>query len=641
MDGDWKKDVNINMEKIHLLDSQTSNQIAAGEVVERPASVIKELMENAIDAGANRIKIKIFGHDLEKMQITDNGCGMNPKDLLQCVKRHATSKIKSIEDLDSLGTMGFRGEALPAIAAVSQMTIISRSGDMNTAYETTVVDGQPAKPQEVGAPPGTTIIVDKLFYNTPARKKFLKSPSWELGQISDLVGRLAMAYPHISFDLEQDGKQILRTSGNGQINQAVLAVYGQEVLAHMVELQWMQNILVHGLVSLPQLFRSSRHHYTFFVNNRWIRSKELSAAVNEAYHTILPAKRYPIVVIYLQVAPDFVDVNVHPSKMEVKFKDAQMVQNIVRDAIREALLKKEKALPSLGQIHYTKEDKAQSKSGIRTEEKDLLRQDSVSDALLNKKPTQSANYSIKFHDKSPGSLHESLYSSVRFTDKKEDIPIDPQIQPLSESQAAASRQEDKRLDKKKDFHFSSLHPLGQVDGTYIVAAGDDCVYFIDQHAAHERILYEKIKAQARDMAVAVDQLAVPQTVELTHQEALWLTDDIIALTNMGFIIEHFGDNTFIIRGVPFWYQGSDAGLLMRAVIEKHGARKESLREEELFLLACKSAVKANQHLTAADISALLQELDKCQNPHTCPHGRPVIIKIGLDEIRRTFLRSNI
>ena len=297
MDGDWKKDVNINMEKIHLLDSQTSNQIAAGEVVERPASVIKELMENAIDAGANRIKIKIFGHDLEKMQITDNGCGMNPKDLLQCVKRHATSKIKSIEDLDSLGTMGFRGEALPAIAAVSQMTIISRSGDMNTAYETTVVDGQPAKPQEVGAPPGTTIIVDKLFYNTPARKKFLKSPSWELGQISDLVGRLAMAYPHISFDLEQDGKQILRTSGNGQINQAVLAVYGQEVLAHMVELQWMQNILVHGLVSLPQISRSSRHHYTFFVNNRWIRSKELSAAVNDAYHTILPAKRYPIVVI--------------------------------------------------------------------------------------------------------------------------------------------------------------------------------------------------------------------------------------------------------------------------------------------------------------------------------------------------------
>ncbi|MGI5892061.1 MAG: DNA mismatch repair endonuclease MutL [Bacillota bacterium] len=627
--------------KIHLLDVHTANQIAAGEVIERPASVIKELVENSIDAGATRIKVRIFDSNLEKMQITDNGCGMIPEDLVQAVKRHATSKIRHIDDLNTLATMGFRGEALPAIASVSQMTIISHAVGENMAYIIDIKDGKPSLPEEIGAPPGTTVLVDKLFYNTPARKKFLKSHSWEMGKISDLISRLSISYPHISFSLEHGNKSIIRTSGNGDINQAVLAVYGKEVLDHLVELQWVQNMVVHGLVSLPHISRSSRHHYSFFVNNRWVKSKELSMAVDEAYHTILPAKRYPIVIIYLQIAPRHVDVNVHPAKMEVKFKDPQMVQNIVKDAIKQALIKKEKALPHLSQIHYPSDSIVISNSGIRVEEKERAEKGNLQKSLSKQSLSKSG---APYHGRQAmGKLKGALFSShslesfYQASSVAQEKPLTTENDSAQESLTENTKEEI----RNKDFIFSSLRPLGQVDGTYIVATADDSIYFIDQHAAHERILYEEFKAKAAAGPTTINQLALPLTLELTHQEALWLMDCIVSLTDMGFIIEHFGDNTFIVRGVPFWYQGSDATALLRAVLEIQGSQQEHLREDELFLLACRSAVKANQYLTPGDITSLLQSLDKCANPNTCPHGRPVIIKISLDEIRRTFLRNHI
>lgn len=609
--------------QIHLLDSQTINQIAAGEVVERPVSVIKELVENSIDANASKITIKLFGQQLQKLQVTDNGEGMNAQAIIQSVKRHATSKIRRLSDLDNLMTMGFRGEALPSIASVSQMTITSHSREELSGYTITVKNGKPSIPQEVGAPYGTTMIVDRLFSNTPARLKFLKSARWELGLISELIGRLAISLPQIAFVLKHDDKVILRTSGSGELNQAVLAVYGTEVLQQLVEVEWVQNMVVHGLVSLPQLSRANRNHYSFFVNNRWIKNRDLTRAVDEAYYTILPEKRYPIVMIFLQLSPSFFDVNVHPAKLEIRFKDVCAVKETVRDAIIQALKKKAVAQPKLAQLNDPP-DPIISKEGFKIHEQEQNSHKDLEQFLHEQSEDKQST-------QTNSGLSRALFSQAH------QLYREAEIQQSAEAEKTTAT----KVEPEKDFIFSSLRSLGQIDGTYIIATAHDRIYFIDQHAAHERIRYEKMLKMTQEEKAASSQLAVPITVELTHQESLWLTDRIIQLTDMGFLLEHFGDNTFILRGVPLWYQGSDGEFLLRQVIELHHNNNKSLRQEELFLAACKSAVKGNKFLTDSDILNIFSELDKCDNPNTCPHGRPVIIHLEMDKIRRTFLRTSI
>lgn len=635
----------VNQSKIMILDKHTANQIAAGEVVERPSSVVKELVENAIDAGAKQIDINIFGYGLEKIQVADNGCGMIPDDLVKSVHRHATSKLQKVEDLSRLYTLGFRGEALAAIAAVSKLSIASKVPGAITGYVINVESGKISLPQEKGMPDGTVVTVEKLFYNTPARKKFLKSPSWEMGQISDIVSRLALSQPKIAFNLKNSSRTIFSTNGSGDVNQAIMAIFGKNALQGMVSVDWARQLLIYGMTSLPEMTRANRHQYNFFVNNRWVKSKELAQTVDEAYHTLLPAHRYPIFALFLQMAPDMIDINVHPAKTEIKLREAQVIKENLYAALQEALQKKEKVIPRLGQSLS-----AGGRAALGNSEAVILEDKSIKDnfnnqrfSSENKKSTISTPAS-RLHDVPSGRVGEALNSANDPSGMKNFVQTK-----LTDFQNQEKNKPAVNIDnaEKQDvLIFSSLRPLGQIGGTYILAAGEGGLYIIDQHAAHERIQYERIRKKASAAPPHSSLLAVPQTLELTHQEGLWLTDAIIDLHDMGFLLEHFGDNTFIMRGVPFWYQGTAPQELIFQVLqlfssERSTFKPHSLREEDLFIIACKSAVKANRYLTAADITAIFRQLDACENSSTCPHGRPLVIKLTLDEIRRRFLRGGI
>ncbi|MCL2678442.1 MAG: DNA mismatch repair endonuclease MutL [Clostridiales bacterium] len=630
-----------NKSKIRILDAATANQIAAGEVVERPASVVKELVENAIDAGATVIDVKIAGAGQSLIQVADNGNGMSAEDLRQCLKPHATSKLRKIEDLQLLSTLGFRGEALAAIASVSKITIISKTRANPSGYKISALGGQAAPPEESAAKDGTLVKVEELFYNTPARRKFLKSANWELGQISDYLGRLAISHPHIAFSLQNEERPLLRTTGGGDLNRAVAAVYGKDLLNSLVSLEWVQSLLIHGLVSLPEHTRPNRHHYNFFVNGRWVRCPELSQCVDEAYRTLIPAGRYPAVFLFLQMAPVMFDVNVHPSKLEIKLKDAETVQNNLKAAISGALGRKEAAAPRLGGLRFREED-----DGFFLEEKGRKGKGPAlrDDMQLREAPAVGSE-----------TWRSALYGSRQeaFAEAKSrgGAPENAEPQPLTQksifraSAPEAGNRGEAAPESPRELCFSTLSLIGQLSGSFILASAEDGLYIIDQHAAHERILYEKFRQKAAQKNETSALLSLPLTLELTHQESLWLCDGIVHLSALGFIVENFGDNTFILRGVPAWYDGSAPEELLMSVVAAYGegVKKERvlLQEEDLFLMACKGAVKANQRLSESDIMSIFAGLDACQNASSCPHGRPVALKLSFAEIQRRFMRSGI
>ena len=615
--------------KIHLLDTLTANQIAAGEVVERPLSVVKELVENAIDAAARHIEVKIFDAAAEKIQVADDGCGMSPQDMLLCVKRHATSKIRRLDDLQNLFTLGFRGEALPSIAAVSILTITSKQAEAMQGYRVRVETGKPSLPEEAGARNGTIVLVERLFYNAPARKKFLKSPRWELGLISDCLQKLALSHPQIAFKLVHGSKTLFASPGSGDLAGALAAVYGQESLASFTGLDYKgQDLVISGFTSLPDLNRAERSHYTFFVNGRWIKSRELNVMVDEAYHTLLPKGRYPLIVMSIALPQHCVDVNVHPAKLEIKFQQPGQIKEGVLAAIRQALRHREATAPRLG--------------ANRPAKSPALPVDLQSGFIIPRREESK----VQRLRESPGldldgkTLAERLYGG-----RSGQTPVSPTPKPVEQRLDFVSALPAKEPVAKtpleppsqRSLRYAELRVLGQAEGSYIVAAGEDGIYFIDQHAAHERVLYEKILAQAEICGGESRMLALPQTMQLTVGEHILLTENIIKLSEAGFILEHFGENTYIIRGVPLWYEGQDAEGLLRSVLAGDGGSK-NLRQEEIFMVACKQAVKANRYLTASDISSLLLALDKCDNSATCPHGRPIVIKLTFTEIRKRFLR---
>ncbi len=595
--------------KIRLLDSQTINQIAAGEVVERPSSVVKELVENAIDAGSTRIEVKVSGENNERIQVADNGYGIVAEDLLKAIQRHATSKISRVEDLQTLATLGFRGEALPSIAAVSYLTITSKTNDAVCGYAITIKDGVSSLPTEIGAPNGTVVTVERLFYNTPARKKFLKTPRYEFGLISDLMSKIILSHPQISFTLKHNNNTVL-TNPSGSIEQAFANIYGHDTIKQMITLEYTDGIVIHGLISLPALTRANRNGYCFFANNRWVKSKELSAAVDQAYYTLLPKHRYPLIVLFIEINSNCIDVNVHPAKTEIKFKDNQLIQNALTSAISTAMNKREQMVPHLVGLRELPPESIGGKSEVWHMEE-------------NKKPIKQIKYDQP--------LINNLFASKLMAQNSQDqtstiVSSDKADQPLS----------------GKQLLYSSLSLLGQIEGTYIIATSDDGIYIIDQHAAHERILFEQIQAQVNNVEGNSIQLAVPVNFEVTYKEKLMLIDAILDLRQIGFIIEHFGNNSFVIRATPTWYQGTAPEQLLIDIIEELNQKNiNQLRQEEIMLAACKKAVKANQYLSKQDINSLFCSLDKCQNPFTCPHGRPLSIKLTYQEIEKKFLRNSI
>lgn len=622
-------------QKIRILDQHTANQIAAGEVVERPFSVIKELVENSIDAGATEISVRIFDPLLEKMQVSDNGSGMSKEELRLSVLRHATSKISSFADLDSLHTLGFRGEALPSIASVSQLTIISKQKPASHGYSLTVRDGKPSIPEAAAAGDGTTVLVDRLFYNAPARKKFLKTPRTEIGLISDLLARYIVAYPQISFSLINGEHTVLRSSGQGIARNALFEGYGKSIAEQMIAFEW-------GFISPPTLNRANRNYYNFFVNGRPARSRELSKAVDEAYFNFIPANRYPLVFIFLELLPETIDVNVHPSKLEIKFKDFTPLRQELIEQIRSALGKSQLSAPEI-MLHRSPGQGSLSKGGAAL---------AYPQSLI-----ASSDRELAAAFQEGGSYQGAIGSDMaKYAELAAIAPLQPTVkeslpasaQRISQEQAAEpSTAEQMAVFEgrgKQKLVYAELMPLGQFAGTFIIAALGEYLYIIDQHAAAERILYEKIAAASTENLADSAQLALPIAVDVSYQESLQLIDAILELRDQGFIVEHFGENSFVIRGVPRWYSGNDPEQLLRlflAELADAPANVVRIRKEELFMAACKQALKANRYLDPADISELFSELDKCENSATCPHGRPLAIKISRAEIYKRFLRGSI
>ena len=696
------QDNKSNLDRIQVLDSLTASQIAAGEVVERPVSVVKELVENAIDAGASRIDIRIetdaTSDCVSKIEISDNGCGMSKNDMVNAFRRHATSKIRSISDLDSIHSLGFRGEALPSIASVSRIKLRSRARGAQTGWQGENHGEQLVITQEIGMPEGTTISVSDLFYQTPARRKFLKSAVVELGHISALVGNLILSAPEVAFSLKVNNRVVLHSAGKGSLTQAVIAVYGAETAAHLAKVEYADLINVRGFVSVPPFARSSRKYYHFFVNGRLVKSRELGIILETAYATLLPEKRYPFAVLYIDIDPAAIDINVHPAKTEIRFRQLALVKDQLLQALDQALKSeltvKQTAEPivktSLNltiKFQPEPEDKHRIGDIAATAPKSEQVAKPVQPSILEKSDRtlhlpenshwQVAESLMGLHKRpeSSNSISAQIYQTM--VESEPTANVDRNSESLqSEKQKDCAQNNTSRVDfaanklqaeqtelfQAPDNIFAVLQPLGQLGGSYIIATYDQDLYIVDQHAAHERLLYERFAQEFEESAGIADMLAVPLTCELGPLQKELLFNHLEAITDFGFVVEYLGDDSFVLRAVPLWYsKAQDNDNLRRSDIFKQSTiefflnildciiehadsdggkiRISSLNQEELFTAACKNAIKANAFLTAADMNWLFAQLALADKPQTCPHGRPTLIKITDAEIRRRFLRS--
>ncbi len=584
---------------IRLLAPEVSSQIAAGEVVERPASVVKELVENSLDAGAKNISISIADAGRTLIEVADDGHGIPAGELALAASRHATSKLVLSDDLFHIQTLGFRGEALASIGSVSQMTITSRVESSKEGARLNVDGGVSKKVEKVGAPVGTVVRVESLFYNVPARLKFLKTDTTERRAIDSLVTRYALAYPGVRFKVT-DGKQVtLQTAGDGDRRAILASLYGVEVAKQMLEVMSVEEgSTLSGFISPASLTRSNRREITFFINGRWVQEISLNSALLQAYHTLLMVGRYPLAALFLDMVPEDVDVNVHPTKAEVRFRSQDKVFSFVQRSVRKALLAYT-PVPSVSPTLW----------GGRSRDELPDRQVGI-------------DWSIA-HD-------ESLtVDSGRETAATEESRI-----PSDQSQVEGQR--------SFQTGVPLLRLIGQIGSTYLVAEGPDGLYLIDQHAAHERVLFEKLMAQHESRNIPSQSLLSPEAVTLPPQSAKMLAEQLPFLNHFGFQVEEFGTNTFQIRAMPMLFSGGDPASALRALVEDFEEDESPLQAEVEARLAarvCKRlAVKAGQVLTPEEQRSLLNDLESCNSPRTCPHGRPTMIHLSVDALERQFGR---
>lgn len=586
------------MSGIIILDPETINQIAAGEVIERPASVVKELVENSIDAAAQRIDIEIKGGGLTSIKIIDNGTGMSRQDALLAVQRHATSKIKFAQDLQHIHTLGFRGEALCSIAAVSRLRFRTCLQGELSGTEMCIEGGKLTGTYEIGCPVGTEVRVEDLFFNTPARRKFLKKPSLETGRITDLVNRIAMSYPTISFSLSVEGRQVLKTRGSGNLLEIISQVYGREKTRHFIPVEYEQGSWrVFGYTGKPYLSRSNRSQQNFFINNRVVKSGVVSRALEEAYGTLLARNSYPAAVLFITVEPESVDVNVHPGKVEVRFADEKEIHRLIFNSITEAL-KNINLMPEITVPQKTREK--------------IFEQVSIYSKGEN---TKKQGYSHRVG-------HQGKASEIE-QDTAEDSESLQHISSLDEKEAAV-----------EDFKV-----LGQFLGTYILAQRGQDLLLVDQHAAHERILYEKLKGEFnREIKV---QEIIPMVLELPAGTGLMAEDILEFCRGLNFQMELFGSDSLVLRGVPHFIKDIYHIKLVEELICSFcsgGENQERAKEESIIMMACKAACKANMKMTPEGMEALIVDLFKTEVPYTCPHGRPTMIVLTQDELETSFKR---
>lgn len=652
--------------KIKELELSLANKIAAGEVVERPASVVKELLENAIDAQATQIDITIKESGIQSIRVVDNGTGIEEDDIAKAFGRHATSKINNDYDLFHIRTLGFRGEALASISSVSRVTLKTCTDGM-LGHEVRVENGEITKKQPAKAKKGTDILVEDLFYNTPARLKYVKSLYTELGKITDIVNRMAMSHPNIAFNLVSDDKTVISTNGSGRTNEVMAEIYGMKIAKDLVPINGeTDDYVVNGFICKPEHTRSNRHYISIFINGRYIKNFVLNKAIIEGYHTLLPIGRYPIVYLNIEMDPILVDVNVHPTKLEVRLSKEQLLYDLINQKIKEAFrgmslipdTSLEKQKPEKSQKEIFEQQKidfeAKRNQNITQQQQVSHKSESVEEIeKTNDATSREPSPSWQFKDKTE---HHSVIQedTIKQEDNRDiDVQHDepehienneetyevqdtveyvdtPYQAPIEEEQVSEAPR------------VPYMEVVGQVHGTYIVAQNDTGMFMIDQHAAQERIKYEFFKEKIGEVTNETQSLLLPLTFNFSKDEHMIIEKYLQSLAEAGVFLEPIGHHDYMVSEYPVWLPNVDAEEIIKDMIdyvlnhEKVDIKK--LREDAAIMMSCKKSIKANHYLRNHEMSHLIDELRETTDPFTCPHGRPIIIELTTYELEKLFKR---
>ena len=690
------------MGKIVLLDELTINKIAAGEVIERPASVVKELVENSIDAGATNITVEIQNGGISKIRIIDNGSGMSKDDLEFAFERHATSKIRKADDLENVKSMGFRGEALASIAAIAHVELVSKTEDDSIGHKIVVEGGKILEIEDSASQKGTTITVSNLFFNTPVRYKFLKKDFTEAGYIEDAVTRIAIANPNIAIKLINENKTIIQTNGNGDLKTVIYTIYGKEIAEGLLEVNYeYEGIKVTGAIGKPEIARNNRSYQMFFVNKRYIKDKTLSAGVEQAFKGLIPIGKYGVVVLNIEIEPNKIDVNVHPTKLEIRFQEEQKVFKAIYHSVKDTLLKGD-LVKEVEREPVVEEQKLEvNQEPVKLEENQIKTEQVVEPKVetedikesgfmgLFKKKEKDAdefieNYSTNtlqeiFAQKSAEQPEEVEIPTQEQKNKMEDIiekqkelenpkveePTSkdfdemyvktfgklPETQKIEENSNKIDVKTLKEVEnisvfeEKENYNTIPKYKfIGALFSTYLVIEMKDEIYIIDQHAAHERVMYEKVKKNFyNNMEKDSQIMLLPDIIELSHKERAIVKENTDLFKKAGFIIEEFGDNTIRLIGVPSLCMDLDTKELFLEILDEIDTvaitAKQEKEDKFISTIACKAAVKANMKLTNEEVDTLMRQLLVLPNPFTCPHGRPTAIKMTRYDIERKFNRK--
>lgn len=581
------------MSNIKVMDEILANKIAAGEVIEKCVSIVKELVENSIDAKSSNIRVDLINSGVTEIKVTDDGVGMDHDDAVLAFQRHATSKLKSEDDLFKISSLGFRGEALPSIASVSEVSLKTSTGDKGTYI--LIKGGKIITNESCEARCGTEIIVRKLFYDTPARLKHLSSLYSELANISDFINKIALSYPDISFILTNDGKTLLNTSGNGNLLKVINNIYGIDITKKMIEINNTDGEYnIYGYISMPEVTKSSRNHMITIVNGRVVRNQEVNKTINDSYHTFKPDDRYPIVVLKIDVDTSLVDVNIHPTKQDVKFGKLEELKELISSTISEEL-KKIRLIPKIENKEY--------------------------DIPINNIMVNTIN-NYEDIDEKPNESYEEITLNLEV---KEETPIY------------------KEVIKEEKEKVPMIYPVGLVKGTYIICQNELGMYMIDQHAANERVNYEYYYYALNNLTESIDML-IPINIELPFNEYIVVKENLNILRNMHFDIEEFGVNSFIIRSHPIWLPKGNEELAIRKIIELIISKEKNFdilkfNDRVAMTVSCKASIKANDNISIDEMQTLINKLRNCKNPYTCPHGRPTIIFYSNYELEKLFKRA--
>ena len=648
------------MKRINILDEHTSNKIAAGEVVERPASVVKELVENSIDAGAKNITIEIEEGGIELIRVIDDGVGIYADDISKAFLPHATSKIVSVDDIYNINTLGFRGEALPSIASVSQVNFRSKTADANFGKEISISASEILSINDIGMNTGSIMEVRNLFFNVPARKKFLKTTSREGSLVNDIVTRIALSYPDISFKLFNNNKKVLLTYGDNNLASTIRTIYGKTIYEDIIEFSNHEDsyIRIYGYVGRESIARGSRNNQSIYVNNRYIKNKTIVAAVENAFKSFSTVNKFPFFVLFIDIPADNIDVNIHPTKAEIKFKDERMIFKAVFDTVHNALKNdvfnsfaiEQKQLNIDVNIQSPLLIEEEAINGEKREQIDLLETKS---SLLKEPSINDIYSSVTMNDiKREENIYNKLKAATESKNTiKNDVGIEPTINhkqtSYSQSYTENSYEEQYETKEKVDekvpvAKFADLRVIGQFNKTYILAEYLDCLYIIDQHAAHEKILFEKYRNEIEEKNTIIQPLLIPMVLELTIDDYECYIENKNLFKESGFIIDEFGDNTISLKEVPYFLGKLDSKKLFLDMIDNlknmGSGKTVEVKINKIASMACRAAVKANDYLTEIEMKELIEKLRYIEDPFHCPHGRPIIIKMTNYELDKKFKR---